>query len=169
MKKFVYICAMAEPKDHIKKKMEARSDKLVEHLAKCAMYGDSLGSGKYNHWIEHEIANWISEINELVSKPDNKKLKPKLYEEILFGPLGDDISDAKANLTDLQLYNGKKSNPYPRVEIDSAMIDRMYKISQEMIGKIVPILSTKNSFNKKDIEQLLHNILDPICKGIDIW
>lgn len=160
---------MAEPKDKIKKKMEARSDKLVEHLAKCAMYGDALGTGKYNHWIEHEIANWISEINELVAKPDNKKLKPKFYENILFGGLGDDISDAKANLTDLQIYNSRKANPYPEVTIGKEMIDRMYKISQETLGKIVPILSTKNSFSKHDIEQLLHNMLDPICKGIEIW
>jgi hypothetical protein len=166
MKRFIYICAMAEPKGKIKKKMKARSDKLVEHIAKCAMYGDTLGESKYNHWIEHEIANWISEINELVSKPDNKKLKPKFYENILFGGLGDDLSHAKANLTDLQIYNSRKSNPYPEVKIDSAMINRMYVISQQMFGKIVPILSTKNNFSKKDIEQILHNILDPVCKGI---
>lgn len=169
MKKLIYICAMAEPKSEIKKKMEARSDKLVEHLAKCAMYGDGLGSNKYNHWVEHEIATWISEINELVSKPDGKKLKAKFYENILFGGLGDDLSDARANLTDLQLYNGTKSNPYPKVEINDVMVDRMYAISQQMIGKVVPILSTKNSFSKKDIEQLLHVIMDPICKGVQIW
>lgn len=168
MKRFIYICA-AESKDKIKSKMKARADKIVEHLAKCAMYGDGLGVGKYNHWIEHELANWISEINELISKPDNKKLKSKFYEELLFGGLGDDISDAKANLTDLQLYNGKKSNPYPFVNIDSEMISRMYKISQEMFGKIVPILSTKNSYTKADIELILHHILDPVCKGIEIW
>lgn len=164
MKRFVYICAMAEPKDKIKKKMKTRSDKIVEHLAKCAMYGDSLGPGKYNHWIEHELATWISEINELVSKPDGKKLKLKFYQDILFGALGDSRADAKANLTDLQIYNSRKSNPYPKVEIDDDMVDRMCIISENMLGKIAPILSTKNNFNKRDIEQLLHNLIDPSCK-----
>lgn len=168
MKRFIYVCA-AETKDKIKDKMIARSDKITEHLAKCAMYGDSLGSSKYNHWVEHELANWISEINELICKPDNKKLKSKFYENLLFGGLGDDLSDAKANLTDLQLYNGKKPNPYPFVDIDEDMVRRMYQISQEMFGKIVPILSTKNSYNTKDIEVILHHILDPVCKGIEIW
>lgn len=159
---------MAEPKDKIKKKMDARSDKITEHLAKCAMYGDSLGEGKYNHWIEHELANWISEINDLVSKPDGKKLKLRFYEDILFGGLGDSRADAKANLTDLEIYNSRTANPYPKVDIDDEMIDRMFKISEAMISKIAPILSTKNSFDKADFEVLLHSIMDPICKGAEI-
>lgn len=159
---------MAEPKDKIKKKMDARSDKITEHLSKCAMYGDSLGGGKYNHWIEHELANWISEVNDLVSKPDGKKLKLKFYEDILFGGLGDSKADAKANLTDLEIYNSRAANPYPKVDIDQEMIDRMFKISEAVISKIAPILSTKNSFSKADFEVLLHSIMDPICKDVEI-
>ena len=159
---------MAEPKYNIKKKMNLRSDKITEHLAKCAMYCDSLGEGKYNHWIEHELANWISEINDLVSKPDGKKLKLKFYEDILFGGLGDSKADAKANLTDLEIYNSRAANPYPKVDIDDEMIDRMFRISEAVISKIAPILSTKNSFDKADFEVLLHSILDPICKGAEI-
>ena len=45
------------------------------------------------------------------------------------------------------------------------MVNRMYQVTQAMLGKIVPILSSKNRFTKKDIESLLHNILDPVCKG----
>lgn len=172
MKRYIYseyIMAMAVSKDDIIEKMKGRRKKVAEHLAKCAMYGDGLGSGKYNHWIEHELATWISDINDLVSKPKNKKLKPDTYAEKLFGALGDSKSDAKSALIDLQLYNDSKQNKYPYVEIDEEMVGRMHKITQSMLTKIVPILATKNSLSKEDIENLLHSILDPICKGIEIW
>lgn len=169
MKRFVYIQCMSISQDDLIDKMKGRRAKIAEHLAKCAMYGDGLGSGKYNHWIEHELATWISEINELTAKPKGKKLKPSKYADYLFGLLGDERADAKSALIDLQLYNSKKSNSYPYVEIDDAMVDRMFEITKAMLGKVVPIIASKNSFYKKDIEQLLHTILDPICKGVDIW
>lgn len=169
MKRLVYVCAMSLLQNDIILKMDGRRSKIAEHLAKCAMYGDALGSGKYNHWIEHELATWISEINEITSKPKGKKLKQSQYAEHLFGALGDERSDARSALIDLQLYNEKSPKPYPEVCIDEEMVDRMYEISQAMLGKIVPILSTKNNFSKHDIEQILHNILDPLCKGVEIW
>lgn len=155
---------MSINKNDIITKMKGRRAKVAEHLAKCAMYGDSLGLAKYNHWIDHEISTWISDINDLVSKPKNKKLKANDYAEYLFGALGDNESDARSALIDLQLYNGAKQNSYPYVEIDSKMVNRMHIITQAMLTKIVPILSTKNSLTKKDIEVLLHNILDPVCR-----
>ena len=169
MKKFVYIQAMSMNQDDIIDKMKGRKKKVAEHLAKCAMYGDGLGSGKYDHWIEHELATWISEINEITAKPKGKKLKPSAYADYLFGALGDERADARSALIDLQLYNSDKAKPYPEVEIDEDMVDRMYAITQQMLGKVVPILSTKNNFNKQEIENLLHSLLDPICKGIQIW
>lgn len=169
MKRFVYIQAMSMNQDDIIDKMKGRKKKVAEHLAKCAMYGDALGSSKYNHWIEHELSTWIAEINEITSKPKGKKLKQSAYANYLFGAIGDDRADARAVLTDLQLYNGSRPNPYPYVEVDEEMVDRMFAITEQMLGKVVPILSTKNNFSKTDIESLLHNLLDPICKGIEIW
>lgn len=169
MKKFIYIQAMSLDQSDIIDKMRARRKKVAEHLAKCAMYGDSLGPGKYNHWIEHELATWISEINEITCKPKGKKLKTSKYADNLFGLLGDDKADAKSALIDLQLYNSTKKNQYPAVDIDSDMVDRMFEVSKQMLGKVVPLLSVKNDFSKHDIENLLHSLLDPICKGIEIW
>ena len=168
MKKFVYIKAMSLSQSDIIHKMKGRRDKVAEHLSKCAMYGDALGLNKYNHWIR-ELATWISDINEIVSKPKGKKLKAKQYSENLFGLLGDERADSRSALVDLQLYNSRKSNPYPEIEIDDAMIERMLLITEDMHGKVVPLLSVRNNFNRNDIESLLHNILDPICKDIDIW
>ena len=166
MKRFIYIQAMSIAQSDLVAKIRARRVKVAEHLEKCAMYGDMLGEGKYNHWIEHELATWISEINELTTKPSGKKLKPEAYSELLFGLLGDERADSHSALIDLQLYNSKKKEQYPYIEIDNKMVNRMYRVTQEMLGKVVPILSSKNRFTKKDIENLLHNLLDPICKGV---
>lgn len=165
MKRFIYIQAMSIAQSDLINKIKARRQKVAEHLEKCAMYGDTLGEGKYNHWIEHELATWISEINELTTKPSGKKLKPEAYSELLFGLLGNERSDSRSALIDLQLYNSKKKDQYPYIEIDNKMVNRMYKITQDMLGKIVPLLSSKNRFTKKDIESLLHSMLDPVCKG----
>ena len=167
MKRYIrttYIRAMSIEKNKLEKRMEAWSELIAEHLAKCAMYGDSLGEGKYNHWIEHELATWISDTNDAICKHNNKKLKPKQYEEMLFGWLGNSRVDARVNLHELQRYNKSTSDPYPDVPVDDAMIDRMYKISKLVVQRFVPILATRNSLTKQDVESILHNIIDPVCK-----
>ena len=172
MKRYRYYTAiegMSVSKDEMITKMKNRAPKLAEHLAECAMYGDGLGRSKYNHWVDHEIATWLSDINKLPSKPKNKKLKPNDYAFYLFDPLGDEWSDAEVALHDLQLYNSSKSNSYPFVEVDESMIRRMFDITQIMLTKIVPILASPNSLTKKDIEGILHTLLDPICTGVEIW
>lgn len=169
MKTRIYIKSMSIAQSDIENKMKARRKKVAEHVAKCAMYGDGLGEGKYNNWIEHELATWISEINDLTAKPRGKKLKPQKYSNLLFGLLGDEPADSKSALIDLQIYNSGKRNPYPEVDIDKDMIKRLYSITKQLNTKVVPLLSTNNKMSKKDIEGILHGIFDPICKGIEIW
>ena len=154
---------MAMAKAKLEKRMDAWSDKIVEHLSKCAMYCDSLPGNKYNHWIEDELATWLSDVNETTCKHNGKKLKPSQYESILFGWLGDELSDARSNLHDLQLHNSRIENQYPYVKVDEEMVRRMYEISRKIIEVFVPILSVKNSLTKKDIEKKLHEIIDPVC------
>ena len=158
------IFSMALEKSKLEKRMESWSSLVAEHLSKCAMYGDSLLGDKYNHWIEDELATYISDTNDTVCKHNNKKLKPKQYEAKLFGWLSDSESEAKANLHDLQIKNAKLPDPYPYVEVDDAMITRMTQISKQVIDVFVPLLSSKNSVTKQEIERKLHEILDPICK-----
>ena len=158
--------AMTMEKARLLKRMDALSDKVAEHLSKCAMYGDTLESGKYNHWIEDELATYLSFVNEVLSKHNNGKLKPEQYESSLFGWLGDDKADALGNLIDLQLHNKKSSEPYPYVKIDNDMTERMYKISKGVVETFVPIISTINDLTKENIELKLHQIIDPVCKNI---
>ena len=157
------IFGMSQERAPFKKKMESWGELIEEHLSKCAMYGDTLSGGKYNHWIEDELATYLSDTNDATFKPKGSKLKPHDYESLLFGGLGDDRTDARICLHNLQAYNRKQKESYPYVTVDDDMIDKMYRASQAIINKFVPILSTKNSLSKKDIESILHNILDPIC------
>ena len=169
MKRFIkpsqYILAMSIEKSRLEKRMESWSGLIAEHLSKCAMYGDSLPGDKYNHWIEDEIATWISSANDAVCKHNHKKLKPRQYEDILFGWLSDSRAEANGNLIDLQIHNKKSSEPYPYVKIDDDMIDRMTKISSKVLTTFVPLLSSINTVSKPEIETMLHNIIDPICLG----
>ena len=158
------ILGMALEKSKLNTRMELFGSKVAEHLAKCAMYGDSLPENKYNYWISHELATYISNINNTVCKHNNNKLKATQYETIFFGWLSKDAAEAEGNLCDLQAKNEEARNPYPYVPIDDDMIQRMTAISSAVIDKFVPLLSCINTITKQDIEQIPHHIIDPVCK-----
>jgi len=158
-----YIYAMSTERKKFIKQLESWEEELTEHIAKCVMYGDSLGVNKYNHWIEHEIATWLNDANDTLVKPSNKKLKPRDYASTLFAGLGTDRVDARVVLHDLQRMNHKSAEPYPDVDVDSAMIERMFQASNSIVKTFLPILSSVNSLSKEDIERKLHEVLDPIC------
>lgn len=169
MKRYVkatYIFAMATSKDKLEQRMESWSELIAEHLSKCAMYGDTLPNNKYNHWIEDELATWISDINDTVCKHNKKKLKARQYEDGLFGWLSDSPVEARANLHHQQILNRNAARSYPDVEVDINMIDRMTTISTAVLRVFVPMLASKNTLSKKDIEAELHKLIDPVCKGI---
>lgn len=157
------IFAMSVERGPFKHKMARWGELIEEHLCKCVMYGDSLKQGKYNHWIEDELATWLSDCNSTTFKPSDKKLKPADYESLLFGSLGDTLTDSEVCLHSLQAHNHKKRNSYPFVNVDRRMIYNMYIVSAELREKFVPLLASRNKLAKEDIESILHNILDPIC------
>ena len=162
----IYINAYAKKRKKLNKTMDKYGELIAEHLAKCAMYGDTLKNGKYKHWIEDELATWIIDINESICKQNNKKLKPVQYADVLFGDLGDSMVDARVNLHLLQEQNKKSEHPYPFRKVDDDMINRMFKISQAVIQKFPPLLATVNTLSKADIEFMLHQIIDPVCAKI---
>lgn len=158
---FRIILGMSQQRKKIINYLDGVSKEVAMHIAKCVMYGNSLG--RYDHWI-HELAIWISDGNDMVCKPNDKKLKSEDYEDSIFGFLGDARSDAKVNLHELQRYNKKfEDESYPYVEDDDEMIDRMFNASQLIIRKLVPIMSVKNNLDRRDIEGLIHDALDDIC------
>lgn len=160
------IFGMAIEKNKLMKRMDAWSDNIAIHLSKCAMYGNTLPGDKYDHWIE-ELAVWIFSANDMTCKPNNKKLKPAQYESMLFGWLSGEAAEARGNLHDLQIHNKKyNETSYPYIQVDDDMIERMRKISEGVLETFIPILASKNELTKADIQQKLHDIIDPVCKNI---
>ena len=45
----IYINAYAKKRKKLNKTMDKYGELIAEHLAKCAMYGDTLKNGKYKH------------------------------------------------------------------------------------------------------------------------
>ena len=139
--------------------LDGWSKDVALHLAKCAMYQDSLG--RYNHWV-HELASWIVDGANMTCKPNDRKLKPNEYEDTIFKYFGTAVSDAERNLRELQRYNKKYgSESYPYVEIDDAMVNKMFDASQALMENIIPLMASKNKFKMRDMETYIHDAIDP--------
>lgn len=157
------VFCMSLPRGKVKDKIEAISDIVLAYVCKCVLYADI--TGDYNHWVEGELANWISMINDLTVKPGNKKLKEHDYDKFLLSGFGNDMADARINLN--LFYNDfrKSSEPYPEVNITNEMVVKMYNVTTKFHETIPKMLSQANNFTQQDIAVKLHDILDPICKG----
>lgn len=158
---FRVVLAMSASRQKIIGYLDGASKEVALHVAKCAMYQDTLG--RYNHWI-HELAIWISDGNDMTCKPGSKKLRVRDYEDTIFGFLGDGVSDAKTNLHELQRYNRKfDTESYPYVEVTGDMINRMYRASRAVVTTFAPLMASRNDLELEQIEDKLHEALDPEC------
>lgn len=157
------VLCMSIPRGKAKDKIEALGDIILAHVCKCVLY--SASAKDYNHWIEDEIANWISLVNDLTIKPNNKKLKEKDYDLFLLGGFGDDMVDAKINLNLFYRKFRSDPEPYPEVNITDSMVANMYEVTQKFHELIPSMISQNNNLTQSDIANKIHNIMDPICKG----
>ena len=139
------------------------SDRILEHLAKCILYGN-IRQQDYDHWIE-EISTWMDIINRITIKPRDKKLKNSDYQELFSDILGTERIDAESSLWEVYYDLRKLSLPYPELEISEDKISDMFNASNDLIATFAPILSTKNEYTRKDIQDILRDILDPVCLG----
>ena len=158
---FRVILAMSNKRKDVIDFLDSLSKDVMFHIAKCSMYGDSLG--RYNHWVR-ELSIWISDANDKTCKPKGKKLTPREYADTIFDKLGTSEADARVNLHTLQRYNSRFGDEaYPFVPVDDDMISRMYTASKAVISQFSNLLSTQNDLDQHDIEQELHKVLDPKC------
>lgn len=159
-----YILGMAFTRKQAIQRLEAFSKRILEHIAKCVLYGQLVDRNKYNHWIEDEISTWIYDAYLLETK-NKRGLKFKDYQNNLFGEFGTSIADAKINL-DLQYSSDRKSTtPYPKVTISKNMTEDMYFVCDNISTIFSKILSDHGEINKQEIIDELHNILDERCLG----
>lgn len=165
MKRWVYsktnIYSMSVPRSKAKERIEALGEIVLEHVCKCVLYGDS--TGDYHHWVDGEIANWLSIANDLTIKPSNKKLKARDYDEMLLGGFGDDLADARMNLNLLYRKFRQSANPYPEVNLTPDLVKKLADVTAALHDILPKLLSQQNNMTQDDLAAELHTILDKYC------
>lgn len=158
------VYGMSLVRDKAVSKIASLSDKIEEHLLKCLVYKNS--TDDYRHWIDDELATWISLVNDITIKPKDKKLKVKDYQSNLFGGLGDTYADAnfalhlfRSNYTDSR----KCKEPYPYFDITTELISTTLDAFTDIQSTLCEVLAKKNGLDKANIAKLLHTILDKYC------
>jgi len=82
------------------KRLTSYSNVLAEHILKIGLYGNQ--TGNLEHWAE-EVANYLYISNAITIKPTGKKLVRQIYDDRLFGTIGDSDADVRANLYNLSV------------------------------------------------------------------
>jgi hypothetical protein len=158
---YFLILGQSFSRDKIKSRLNSHSKVILEHIAKCVLYGKN--HRDYNSWIDTELAGWISLLGSLKSK-NNKKLKRQDYEDTLFGDLGTTKEDAKYNLEIENLDNQKKKPPFPAVKITDDLVSKMFLACKEIKESMIDlILNSKDEVSKDEAKSKLHSILDKYC------
>lgn len=150
------IYAQATGRQDAVKRLKSNAETLAIHMAKCIVYGDSLHCLK--HWLCEEICDWIK--LAAIIKPKGGRFKASMYHDTIFGYLGDERSDAVANLLDLQIRVRHGEYDYPDFDITEKMKDDMFKFSQNVRTRISDFLA-KNKGKELDdmhIQNMLMNI-----------
>lgn len=158
------VYGMSLERDKAVSKMSSLSDRIEEHLLKCLVYKDSIND--YRHWVDDELATWISLVNDITIKPKDKKLKAMDYQSNLFGGLGDTYADANFALHLFRSNHAdsrKCKEPYPYFDITNELISATLDAFMDVQSTLCKVLAKKNDLDKASIAEVLHTILDKYC------
>ena len=145
-----------------RKKFESLGEIIAEHVCKCILY--RVDYKDYKYWIEVEIGDWLSYINDVEIATPRKRLKSSEYDSLLFGGLGNDRADARLNLEMTYRKCKKATPPYPDVIITDDMVGNLVNATAEIRSIVPKKLATKNSLTKEDFGIAIHQILDKYCQ-----
>ncbi len=140
--------------------LRKNADTLSNHVLKCVAYGNS--TGDLSHWVEDEIADYLRIANEVYLKPKSNKPKKSDFISTLFATFGDDARDAKCNLLQFLVDNRKRKfdKQYPIYDVTVELIQRLYTAYQNLIEAMIPILTTKNDYDKEDLIPIIYEAVD---------
>ena len=142
------IFAMSMQRPIAIRELNGLSNTLAQHVCKISIYDDTLQCK--DHWI-HELADYISQANDITVKPKNNKLKLRDYENEFYGVLGETEKDANVFLNSFYRRN-LRSKQYPAVAITKEMCKRYIELSQFLINYCKALLSFNNELSLEDIE-----------------
>ncbi len=147
------IFAMSMQRSIAIRELNGLANAVAQHVCKMAIYDNSLDCK--DHWI-HELADFISQANDITVKPKNKKLKLRDYENEFYGVLGETEKDANVFLNSFYRRN-EINNKYPVVEITKEMCRRYVDLSLFLIDYCKSLLPTDNECSLEEIERDLKN------------
>lgn len=135
---------------------------MARHVAKCVAYEDSLDC--LHRWLCEETADWISIAAAVKLK--GGKLKARVYEDTLFGFLGDEKSDAFRNLKELQVTTKHGNSKYPYFDITDDMVDNMYDFSKQLSEQVSTMLEHNKGkeLDDKELQDMLMRIYNSAVK-----
>ena len=139
-----YIRAFALPRKKAINKLDSYSEQLDEHIIKCIIFG-TYRPESFDHWA-HEVCTWIHSCDS--ANISGAKLKPKDYEDSLFGYFGDTEQETRENLVQFisgNLYRNHKKDPkgaLPYFKINDTMVNNLYNCYNDIKDTCIPILQT---------------------------
>ena len=133
---------MAMPLATAKQKISDLSYEYIEHVMKCVVFQDT--TQDLFHW-EQEIANFISQVNNIVVKPDSKKLSSSYYRDYFFLGQGDELEDMKLFVS---MWKRREGKYYPSFEVTEGLCSQLLEACIDLADYFSPLVSRKNTYSK---------------------
>lgn len=134
---------MAQSKKAAILELNYLEDTYFEHICKIVLYDNS--TRNLYHWVG-EVAQCLSEINDIKIEPDNKKISEQLLRDEFFLANGDSASECGFHLVRV---SKKLFERYPRVEITEEMRQHLFDVLSDISNYFVPVIASKNNYSKE--------------------
>ena len=140
------------------KHLKGISKPFTERLIKLVVYGRSLGDEVFEHWIEDDVCNYLSHVNDIEVKTPNKKLQEIEYRKGLLTELGETVTDYSVIIRSFRI-KVRETKEYPDFQVKPEMATALYAICSDLFDEVCPILSTQNQMTQADFVPVVKEIL----------
>lgn len=123
--------------------LEHLEDTYFEHLCKAVLYKNS--TNNLYHWLG-EIAQCLSDVNNIILKLSNNKLDPETIEAKFLLARGDSLREYEIHIDILKKRLFKK---YPKIQITQELIEEVFTTFIDLNDFLKPILASKNNHDKE--------------------
>ena len=161
MRRFIFstshnVYGMSTKRSDARDAVKALQSAIVEHLCKCVVYKNSLGSLEF--WIK-ELASFFDEANDVEVDKKGRKFSTATYEDLLFSQFGNDTSDKVRILKHFSSTDvGKGDLPYTPITLD--MVDALVYAANSLKKQVCPLLAMKNELTKIDFRKIILQIFE---------
>lgn len=160
----IYVRAMSLERSKALRRAGEYSQEMIEHIIKVLAYSD-IRELDVDHWIS-EIAQWLSDTDNLTVKPKNSKLKKDDIMHTTFSSMGDELRDYESELN-LFLHHNRRGyfnyenkESYPEFEITSDLVAMFKDCCTDIIDETITMLVDKQDHSKEEYKEVLRTIFN---------